>query len=444
MTRSAPRTGLDPRALGELATQRLGSCDKALPDAAAGLTVAGFLATAPRLSSFLTPLLVLDDAALVANTAQLAAWCAERGVDLAPHGKTTMAPALWERQLQAGAWGITVATPSQLRVAVAFGTPRILLANALVDPVALTWLARTLDADPDLDVVVWADSVETVTAMAAVLAPLTPRRPVDVVVELGAAGGRTGARTPEAAEAVAAAVTASPWVRLRGVGGYEGSLAHDASTAGLAAVRGYLAGMAALHRRLVAAGAYAEAGEALVTAGGSAYFDDVVAALGPLADPDGGSGLPTRVLLRSGAYLVHDDGFYRGISPFSRSGGSPFTSAMHAWARVVSRPEPGLALLDAGKRDVPFDEGLPEPQLVADALGAPARPLTGAHVSAVNDQHAFLRLDPASAEQVRVGQVVRLGLSHPCTAFDKWRWIPVVADRDEPDPVVVDLVRTLF
>jgi D-serine deaminase-like pyridoxal phosphate-dependent protein len=148
------------------------------------------------------------------------------------------------------------------------------------------------------------------------------------------------------------------------------------------------------------------------------------------------------VLLRSGAYAVHDDGFYRGISPLARSGDAPFVSAMHAWARVVSRPEPGLALLDAGKRDVPFDEGLPEPQLAADRLGAPARLLAG-EITAVNDQHAFLRIDPATP--LRVGQVVRLGLSHPCTAFDKWRLIPMVAGADsEADPIVVDLVRTFF
>jgi D-serine deaminase-like pyridoxal phosphate-dependent protein len=118
---------------------------------------------------------------------------------------------------------------------------------------------------------------------------------------------------------------------------------------------------------------------------------------------------------------------------------------MHAWARVVSRPEVGLALLDAGKRDVPFDEGLPEPQLVADQLGAPARPLTGAQVTAVNDQHSFLRIDPeGSAFGLKVGQVVRLGLSHPCTALDKWRWIPVIAGDSEADPVVIDLIRTFF
>jgi D-serine deaminase-like pyridoxal phosphate-dependent protein len=276
--------------------------------------------------------------------------------------------------------------------------------------------------------------------MEAALAAVAPTRPdparsLTVLVELGAPGGRTGARDRATAQAVADAVTAAPHLQLAGVAGYEGALAHDAGPAALAAVRGYLRELAELHRALRDAGGYP--GRSVVTAGGSAFFDDVADALAPLADPD------TTVLLRSGAYQVHDDGFYRGISPLSRAGstGAPFRSAMHAWARVVSRPEPGLALLDAGKRDVPFDEGLPEPQLAAEQLGSPPRPLAG-EITAVNDQHAFLRLDPA--DPLRVGQVVRLGLSHPCTAFDKWRWIPVVEGTDEPDPVVVELVRTYF
>jgi D-serine deaminase-like pyridoxal phosphate-dependent protein len=425
---------LDPRALAALAQRRLDPLEKALPQGSAGATVAEFLATRPRLSAFATPLLVLDGSALDANVARMAAWCAQRGVGLAPHGKTTMAPALWERQLAAGAWGITLATPSQVRVGLAFGLRRVMLANALVDPVGLAAVSRARDADPGLEVLSWVDSPRSAAAMEAVLSRLAPTRPLTVLVELGAPGGRTGARDLPAARAVAAAVAASPHLRLAGVAGYEGALAHDASPAALATVRGYLRDLAALHADL--ADAY-EVDEAVVTAGGSAYFDDVADVLGPLGGPG------TRVLVRSGAYVIHDDGFYRGISPFARpgAGGAPLTSAMHAWARVVSRPEPGLALLDAGKRDVPFDEGLPEPQLAADALGAPARPLAG-EITAVNDQHAFLRLPPDAV--LDVGHVVRLGLSHPCTAFDKWREVPVVAGADEPDPVVVDLVRTCF
>jgi len=451
-----------PAALAALADYPLTGLEKSLPAAAGGHTVAEFLATRPRLSTFSTPLLTLDEGALEQNLVRMAEWCAERGVGLAPHGKTTMAPVLWERQLRAGAWGITVANPAQLRVALRFGVPKVHVANALVDPPALAELAATMAADPELTVHSWVDSVDTVAAMDAALAPVRPARPLTVLVELGAPGGRTGARDVAGARAVADAVLASPYLVLGGVAGYEGALAHDRSAEGLAAVRRYLGELAQLHRELAAAGAYPP-GEAVVTAGGSAYFDEVTDVLAPLAGPD------TLVLLRSGAYLIHDDGFYRGISPLAPANGAPgsaarpLRSAMHAWVRVVSRPEPGLALLDAGKRDVPYDEGLPKPQLAADQLGAPTRPLSGV-ISAVNDQHAFLRLDPAT--ELRVGQVVRLGLSHPCTAFDKWRWIPVLAgdgtgavtqgavtqgavtqgagDGGEADPMVVDLVRTFF
>ena len=418
---------------------RLDGLQKSLPAEAEGGTVADFLAGRPRLSAFSTPLLVLDDAALDHNTSRMAGWCAERGVGLAPHGKTTMAPALWRRQLDAGAWGITVANASQLWVAVAAGVSRVLLANALVDPVALVRLADELDADPGLDVLSWADSVDTVTAMEAALAAAGPVRPLSVLVELGAPGGRTGARDRPPPSPSPRRSRPLAQLTLAGVAGYEGALAHDATPAALATVRAYLRELAALHAALRDAGAYA--GPVVVTAGGSAYFDDVADVLAPVADDR------ATVLLRSGAYQVHDDGFYRGISPLARGGaeGEPFRSAMHAWARVVSRPEPGLALLDAGKRDVPYDLDLPEPQLAAEQLGAPVRPLPG-EITAVNDQHAFLRLDPA--DPLRVGHVVRLGLSHPCTAFDKWRWIPVVEGgdpaRDDPDPVVVELVRTYF
>lgn len=419
------------------ATGLLTGLEKSLPASAQGRTVAGFLAERPRLSDCRTPLLTLDADALTNNLTRMAAWCADRGLGLAPHGKTTMAPVLWERQLHAGAWGITLANPAQLRVALHVGVPRVQLANTLVDPGAIAELARALSADPHLTIHTWVDSVEAVDLLALVLRGESTR-PHTVLVELGAPGGRTGARDLATALAVADAVAAEPHLRLGGVCGYEGALAHDRSERGLATVRQYLGDLAGLHQELRATARYPD-GEIVVSAGGSAYFDEVADILGPLACPD------VRVLLRSGAYLIHDDGFYRGISPLGAATDAPLRSAMHGWARVVSRPEPRLALLDAGKRDLPYDEGLPEPQLVAEHLGGPTRPL-GGEITSVNDQHAFLRVAPDT--QLRVGNVVRLGLSHPCTAFDKWRWIPVVGQAPGPgtedDPLITDLVQTYF
>ncbi|UIP57231.1 D-threonine aldolase [Agromyces marinus] len=427
--------------LAETAETVLAPTDKGVPAAAAGLTVREFLATRPRLSQFWTPLLALDAAALEGNAAAIQGWCSDRGLELMPHGKTTMAPALWRLQLEAGATGLTLATPGQVRAARAFGVRSIMLANALVAPDALAWVAAE-HADPGFEFWSWADSVATVEAMERGLAdaPVPSPRPIAVLVELGGAGGRTGARGLDEALAVARRIADSPLLRLAGTAGYEGSLGHDRSAAAVAAVREYLSGMLALHARIHALADPAD-GPLVVTAGGSAYLDLVADVFAPAIAADAGIAAgagTTRWVLRSGASLIHDDGFYRGISPID----GDLAAAMRGYARVVSHPEPGLALLDGGKRDFPYDEGLPVPLGVAERVGGDLRPLPAASVTALNDQHAYLRSATDAALPVAVGDVVALGLSHPCTAFDKWRWIPVV-ERAGSD-VVVDLVRTWF
>ncbi|GAA1821821.1 alanine racemase [Agromyces salentinus] len=466
-----------PRRIEDLADEVLSAADTGLPARADGLTVAEFLASTPRLGEFWTPLTVLDADALRRNAETIQAWAGAHGLELMPHGKTTMAPALWRLQLDAGATGLTLATPGQVRTARAFGVGSIMLANALVAPAALAWIAGEL-ADPAFEFSCWADSLETVEAMERGLAGAGPLpRPIDVLVELGAPGGRTGARTLDAALALVQRVADSPVLRLAGVAGYEGSLGHDRSPAALAAVRAYLSDLVELRATVLDGGLATQAGF-IVSAGGSAYLDLVAEVFAPAIEADAAAGRGTRWILRSGASLLHDQGFYRGISPLdaSRLGGTagpvaattagaapgaadpaaadpahrPLVPAMRGYARVVSHPEPGLALLDGGKRDFPYDEGLPLPLGAAATLGEaattavePERTLAAASVTALNDQHAFLRADDAGTTlPVAVGDVVSLGLSHPCTAFDKRRWLPVV-ERAGSD-VVVDLVRTFF
>ena len=417
----------------------LGPHHKSFPPAQWGTSAADFVAERHRVDEFQTPTLTVDERAMAHNVALLAEWTAARGIRLAPHGKTTMAPQLWQQVLDAGAWGITLATAWQVQLARSFGVRRILLANAIVDPVSLRWLAAELTAHADFEFFCWADSVATVAAMHAVLAGYDLPGPVNVIVELGADGGRTGARGIETAVEVAAAIAKAPSLRLAGVGGYEGTLAHDRSTAGLTVVIRYLDAVVELHQRLVAGGGY-DAQTPIVTAGGSAYFELVAERLAPLV-------ATTTVLLRSGAYQVHDDGFYHRISPFAEAAIEwQFRAAMHGWARVVSRPERGLAILDGGRRDFPFDEGMPVPQrIVGLSEDESAVILAGSRVTGLNDQHAYLELGAdASLDVLPVGTVIRLGLSHPCTAFDKWRLIPVIDDATLAHPRVVDVVETFF
>lgn len=384
------------------------------------------------LEDFGTPSLTLDIDTVRDNIVAMRDWVAERGALLAPHGKTSMCPALWHWQLSEGAWGITVANEPQLRVARDAGVPRVMVANEFLSPQGLAWLAAQLNADPSFEVTVWADSVAGVHQMIQHLTAAGLSRPLPVCVEIGVSGGRSGVRTPDEAMLVADAIATSSVLSLQGLSTYEGAVpATDGDQLG--AVDAFLTSMADLAEELVPR---CETDTAIITGGGSAYFDRVTNILGPAAKATG-----AHLVLRSGSYVVHDDGLYRGRTPAATRSGPQFRAAAHVWARVVSVPEPGLALLDAGKRDVPYDAGLPEPQLIVRddrVVGGGAGSLVGT-ITGTNDQHAYLELAEPSA--VMPGDLVRLGLSHPCTIFDKWRSVLLV---DSVPPRVRGAVETFF
>ncbi|MGD1219481.1 amino acid deaminase [Streptomyces krungchingensis] len=416
--------------LAALTADRVDHRFKGLPPDADGLTVGELAAQRRNLftDGFTTPVLALSAERLQHNLALMETYATRHGLAFAPHGKTSMAPQLFWQQIEHGAWGITLAVPHQVRVARRFGIDRIFLANELVDHAALRWIAAELARDEDFRFICYVDSVRGVELMDAALAGTA--RPVDVVVELAAGeGARTGVRTEAECAAVADAVAATTTLRLVGVAGYEG----EVPQADQERVHAWLRRLTALAADFDKAGRFAGLEEIVVSAGGSAWFDavaDVFAEIPALSRP-------VLKLLRSGAYVSHDDGHYRKLTPFTRV---PEEGALHPafrlWAQVVSRPSADQAFANAGKRDAAYDLDLPEAQVVRrDGVEQPA---SGIEVTGLSDQHAWLRTAPGA--ELRVGDWLGMGLSHPCTSFDKWELIPVV----EQDGTVVDYVRTFF
>jgi D-serine deaminase-like pyridoxal phosphate-dependent protein len=356
---------------------------------------------------FAWPVMVAKRSAIEHNIAAMAAYCAENGFSHAPHGKTTMSPQLFEAQLRAGAWAITVATAHQMLAARKFGVPRVVYGNQLIDPTPIRWLASELAQG--FECLSFVDSLESVRALSGL--------PMPVLIEIGFPGGRAGCRTLESVLEVGRAVADTPGLTLAGVTAFEGMLAQADIAPYLSQVR--VAALALAQQGLLAP-------EVIVTAGGSAYFDIVARELG-------GDWLPghsLRVVLRSGAYVTHDHGFYS-----DKAGKDMFRPALELWAQILSTPEDGRAIAGFGKRDAPFDEGLPVPLWIRGADGS-LTDASACSVTRLNDQHAYVEVPPAV--RVAVGDLMCFGISHPCTAFDKWRVIPVMED----DYTVGDLLRT--
>ncbi|TKC89829.1 amino acid deaminase [Trinickia terrae] len=368
------------------------------------------------------------------NLKWMQAFVAEYGVKLAPHGKTTMAPQLFRRQLDTGAWGITLATAHQVRAAYLGGVQRVLMANQLVGKHNMAMIAELL-TDPEFEFFCLVDSAEGVEQLGEFFGSVG--KTLQVLIELGVPGGRTGVRDAAQRQAVLDAIARHPAaLKLAGIELYEGVLKEEQE------VREFLRDAVATTRELASAGRFART-PAILSGAGSAWYD-VVAEEFAQAQAAG----QIEVVLRPGCYLTHDVGIYKKAqtdifarNPIARKMGEGLLPALQLWAYVQSIPEPDRAIIGMGKRDSAFDAGLPEPARHYRPGTDKPRNIgadEGWEVFGMMDQHAYLRIPPGA--DLKVGDMIAFDISHPCLTFDKWRQVLVV----DPEYRVTEVIETFF
>ncbi|WP_224314315.1 amino acid deaminase, partial [Klebsiella oxytoca] len=375
------------------------------------------------------PAALLKKTALENNIAWMQRYADARGVSLAPHGKTTMTPWIFQAQQRAGAWGIGVGSAWQASAAMASGVERVLMVNQLVGRANMRAVSRLKAHYRAAEFICCIDSLANARALSTFFNER--RQTLDVLIEQGVAGGRCGCRSVEDALALAQAAAELPGLRLRGLELYEGVLHGDDPQPQVEALLRQAADLACRMEHLVE-------GEFVLTGAGTVWYDVVcniwLAAKKPAR---------CRIVIRPGCYITHDRGIYDiaqkalvARDPIACDLGGDLTSALELMAMVQSVPEADRAVVNFGKRDCAFDAGLPQPV---------ARYRNGAQLSAegiesvgIMDQHCMLRLAPGS--DVQVGDILVFGTSHPCLTFDKWKTLLLV---DEQYNVLEEL-DTLF
>ncbi|WP_411146932.1 alanine racemase [Streptomyces sp. x-80] len=357
------------------------------------------------------PELRLNLRALEHNVQLMADWCRDRRVELCPHIKTTMTRPVVERQMAAGAWGVTVATVRQAGIALGWGARRIIIANQVIHRPDLAAVRRWLEETPGLELYCFVDSTAGLDLARSAMEGA--HNPLRVLVDVGAQGGRTGVRESAAAYELGTAVQASPGILLAGVAGYEGIRPNRRDAATLTDVDAHCRKAVTVFRSLTP---LFQTAQPVFSMGGSAFPDRVVRALRELiGQPEGPRMVP---VLRSGCYVTHDHGTYEHVSPLPG-----LRAALTVRAVVLSTPEPGRIVVGAGKRELPHDAGLPVFVGARDAQGVP-RSAAQASAAHIYDHHLVL----THASGLQVGDEVDLGISHPCSAFDRWPDIAVVDD----------------
>jgi D-serine dehydratase len=378
------------------------------------------------------PSAVLYEDKLLHNLNWMRQFISAYGVKLAPHGKTTMAPKLFHLQLQAGAWGITLATAHQTQVAYAHGVRRILLANQLIGKQNMAAISDLL-LDSEFEFHCLVDSAAQVEQVGRYFAHRG--QSLNVLLELGVDGGRTGVRSDEQLQSVLAAL--SRWrnsIALTGIEIYEGVLDDESS------IRALLQRTVDITHRLAAENRFQRA-PILLSGAGSAWYDVVADVFSSASFGDS-----VEIVLRPGCYLTHDVGAYQRAqarilkcNPIAQRMQAELLPALQVWAYVQSIPEAEKVIVGMGKRDVSFDSGLPVPALhYRPGNGSPQAAPSHWAVNKLMDQHAFLQIH--AADDIRVGDMIGFDICHPCLTFDKWRTMPVL----NADFKVVEIVQTFF
>ena len=431
--------------LGDLESEPLAGSLKGLPGCAEGRPLSALSSMNLSLlkSDLPLPVAVLKQSALDHNGAWMRGFIERAGVSLCPHGKTTMAPHLFQRQFDDGAWGITAATAAHVRTYRRFGVPRIILANQLVGRANIELVFDELQADAEFDFYVLVDSIAGLQQLQMAMVDRPLSRPLQVLLEVGTSGGRSGVRTFEEGLTLGREIrNAAPAIALRGIECFEGVFGgEDHGRIELAVLT--MMDLVAQLARVGCEQAWFADGAVILSAGGSAFFD--VAAQVLTAVP---RSREMQVVLRSGCYLSHDSLHYARMQARirQRSGakwgkGPGLRNALEVWAYVQSRPESHRAICAAGKRDLSHDLELPQPLwwFRPGLHDVPQRVAPTLRVTALNDQHAFVDSADGNIEWA-VGDLVGFGIAHPCTTFDKWPLLYLV----DEDYRVTGGVKTHF
>lgn len=365
------------------------------------------------------PAAVIKKTALENNIHWMQRYADTRGVSLAPHGKTSMTPWIFQQQQQAGAWAIGVGSAWQASVAMLGGIKRVLMVNQLVGRANMQVISALKMEYPTVDYLCCVDSIDNVRALAGFFA--ANNQTLDILLELGVPGGRCGCRTPAQALVLAEEISRHPALRLRGLELYEGVLHGENPQPKVEAL---LRDAATLACQL----AHYVDGEFILTGAGSVWYDVVCNVWLSATKPAN-----CRVVIRPGCYITHDEGIYLeaqdAILARDQTAcelGGDLISALELVAMVQSVPERGRAIVNFGKRDSAFDAGLPQPTAHYRAGNPLKLGIKSIETTGIMDQHAMLKLAPDA--DVKVGDILVFSTSHPCLTFDKWKALLLVDD----------------
>jgi D-serine deaminase-like pyridoxal phosphate-dependent protein len=324
-----------------------------------------------------TPVLLLDLDRLNANIERMAALARAHGVALRPHVKTHKSIAIARMQMAAGAVGLTAAKLDEAEVFANAGFDDLFVAYELVTAAKLE---RAIALAGRVRLAFGVDSPEGIDLAAA--AAREARTTLSMRIEIDSGLRRCGVSAEEAA-ALAHRIAGRAELELEGVFTHAGHAYAAESPGELDRIGQEEAQSVVRAAELIGSARVVSVGNTPTVARSIAQ--------------------PGVTEARPGNYVFYDR------MQVSLGAAGPDDCALTVAATVISRPEPGRAVLDAGAKTLGLDRGahgsssLPDYGSLVGTDGALVR---------LSEEHGVLELPPSSG--LRVGEAVQILPNHAC------------------------------
>ena len=299
-----------------------------------------------------TPSLLVDLELMENNIALMQERLHGSQVRMRPHLKTAKCPEIARMLLKAGAVGGCVSKVSEAEVMASAGIEDLLITSEIVGPAKVARLVQLVQQHPQVKVVV--DSLVGATALNQAMQSI--RKPLDILIEIDVGQHRCGVQPGEPALQLAQQLSSLPFLRLRGVQGYEGHLQHVADAAERErSCRQSMQLLTSTVESLRHAGFSIE----IVTTGGTGTAQICAS-------------FPAVTEVQPGSFIFMDADYLHALGP-------TYASSLTVLSTVISHPTPQHAIIDAGLKSLSTDSGM------AELKSAP-----GLRYSPLGDEHGGL------------------------------------------------------
>lgn len=316
-----------------------------------------------------TPALVVDLTILEHNIVTLHTFFQQRAAKVRPFVSTHLCPCLAHKQLAAGGTvgGVGVSTLAQAEVFAAHGFSDILVANHIVTPYKIDRLCALAR---QATIIVAVDNLQNVQDLSAKAS--THGATLHVAMDIQTRENRCGIEPGQAALELAEAIQLAPHLDFVGVLSTADPILTADPVALATAWRQQLQPLMDTRVKLEKAGLDV----CLVSVGGTTNYEIAGTTEGVTE-------------VQAGTYALMDARYGQYLSTLQ--------PAANVLTTVTSRPEPGVAITDAGQKAIGIDLGLP-------AVGR----IPGVHAVALSAEHCRLQLDAEAEAQVSLGDKIWL------------------------------------